>query len=570
MSTVNGIFDPLGLVAPVVVTGKLLLREITKGNFDWDDPLPDDFIQQWADWKESLVVLQDLHVPRAYSPAGLKNAVKKELHVFCDASEQAISAVVYLRTKDIDNNYHVGFVLGKAKVAPTHGHTIPRLELCASVLAVQIYETVVEELDIEPDVTRFYSDSQVVLGYISNRSKRFFRYVENRIDRINKSTRPEQWLHVKTKSNPADLATRNLRSENILNSMWILGPPQLLEPEIEINDSDTKLSVNVLKFETKVENNVFKIQHRIERFSDWKTLVRTIDRIRLITKKYQRSMKTEQNTSISSEQEIIRLVQRESFSSEIECIQKRKQFKRNSTISNLNPFIDEHGLLRVGGRLRRAEIDLSETHPIILPKDHHISILLIRHFHESVKHQGRHFTAGALPAAGYWIVGEKRMIASIIHKCVRCRKLRGKCEHQLMSDLPEGRLELTPPFTYIGVDTFGPWNIVTRKTRGGQANSKRWAVLFTCLYTRAIHIEVIEELSSSSFINCLRRFISIRGNVKEIRSDRGTNFVGATEDLNVNVINVETGPTRQFLDDQKVTWIFNAPHSSHMGECGSV
>lgn len=128
-----------------------------------------------------------------------------------------------------------------------------------------------------------------------------------------------------------------------------------------------------------------------------------------------------------------------------------------------------------------------------------------------------------------------------------------------MSDLPKDRLQPTPPFTFIGVDTFGPWNIVTRKTRGGQA------VLFTCLYTRAIHIEVNEELSSSSFINCFRRFISLRGNVKNVRSDRGTNFVGATGNLDMNIVNVEDRPIKRFLDDKKVSRTFNSPHSSQMG-----
>lgn len=132
-----------------------------------------------------------------------------------------------------------------------------------------------------------------------------------------------------------------------------------------------------------------------------------------------------------------------------------------------------------------------------------------------------------------------------------------------MSDLPDDRLQQTPPFTFIGIDTFGPWNILIRKTR---CNSKRWAVLFICLYTRAIQIKVIEKLSSSSFINCLRRFISIRGNMTEIRSDRGTNFVGVTEDLDINVINVEDKIVKTILSERKVTWIFNSPHSSHMGE----
>jgi hypothetical protein len=134
-----------------------------------------------------------------------------------------------------------------------------------------------------------------------------------------------------------------------------------------------------------------------------------------------------------------------------------------------------------------------------------------------------------------------------------------------MSDLPEDRVSPSPPFSSVGVDAFGPWSVVTRKTRGGHANSKRWALLFTCLSTRAIHIEVIEELSSSSFINALRRFISLRGSVKEIRSDRGTNVVGSVDHLDINCINVEDGPVHNFLEGKQTVWIFNSPHSSHMG-----
>jgi hypothetical protein len=131
-----------------------------------------------------------------------------------------------------------------------------------------------------------------------------------------------------------------------------------------------------------------------------------------------------------------------------------------------------------------------------------------------------------------------------------------------MADLPQDRVTPGPPFSAVGVDTFGPWNVVSRKTRGGTADSKRWAIMFTCLTTRAVHIELIESLSSSSFINALRRFIALRGNVEEFRSDQGTNFIGATSDLGIDVVN---GEVKDFLNDKKVKWIFNAPHSSHMG-----
>lgn len=167
--------------------------------------------------------------------------------------------------------------------------------------------------------------------------------------------------------------------------------------------------------------------------------------------------------------------------------------------------------------------------------------------------------------SGFWLVGEKTIISSVLYKCIKCRKLRGKEECPKMADLPFDRLDPAPPFSYVGIDVFGPWTIVTRKTRGGHANSKRWAVMFTCLVTRAVHIEVIEEMSSGCFINALRRFCAIRGEVKIIRSDCGTNFVGALSDINANVINIDDRPVKDFINDKRINWVFNPPHSSHMG-----
>ena len=111
-----------------------------------------------------------------------------------------------------------------------------------------------------------------------------------------------------------------------------------------------------------------------------------------------------------------------------------------------------------------------------------------------------------------------------------------------------------------------PWSVVTRRTRGGQAHNKHWALLFTCLCTRAVHIEIVEDMSSSSFINALIRFITIRGRVVQFSSDRGMNFVGATEELSIHAINVEDPTVKNFLFDKGVTWIFNYPQSSHMGD----
>lgn len=137
--------------------------------------------------------------------------------------------------------------------------------------------------------------------------------------------------------------------------------------------------------------------------------------------------------------------------------------------------------------------------------------------------------------------------------------LRGKLEQQKMADLPAYRLMPTPPFTFVGVDTFGPWSIATRRTRGGVANAKRWAIMFSCLVTRAIHIEIVEEMTSSSFINVLRRFTALRGPVKEFKSDQGTNFIGAVNELGLNCVNVEDQNIKNFLDINKSIWKSNPP-----------
>ncbi|XP_048771033.2 uncharacterized protein LOC125677076 [Ostrea edulis] len=212
---------------------------------------------------------------------------------------------------------------------------------------------------------------------------------------------------------------------------------------------------------------------------------------------------------------VISQVQQETYRKEIENLKCGKPIPIDSKILRLDPFLDTSGILCVGGRLKySSKMLLGEKNPVLVPGKHHIAKLIVLHFHELVRLQGRHLTDGVIRAAGYWITSCKRLVYSLISSCVKCRRLRGAFVSQNMTDLPEERLTSCPPFTYVGVDCFGPWDIVTRRTRGGSANSKRWAVLFGSLSCRGVHIEVIEEMSTSPFINALRRFISIRGHVK--------------------------------------------------------
>lgn len=128
-----------------------------------------------------------------------------------------------------------------------------------------------------------------------------------------------------------------------------------------------------------------------------------------------------------------------------------------------------------------------------------------------------------------------------------------------MADLPPEWLKTRPSFSYVGLDVFGPWSVTTRRTRGGHAQSKRWAILFTCMSSRAVHIEVIESLDTSSCVNALRRFFALRGPAKKLISDHGTNFIGASKELGMDKA------LQLYLNDQGCSWEFNPPHASHMG-----
>ncbi|XP_063446982.1 uncharacterized protein LOC134726507 [Mytilus trossulus] len=209
LSTINSLYDPLGFLAPVIIQGKLLLRKIVSETVDWDQPLIDETADEWKSWRDTLIAIETLRIPRTYVPYLSKTATK-ELHVFSDASEKAIAAVAYLHTTDSSGEPNIGFILGKAKVAPTSGHTIPRLELSAAVLAVEITQTIMDNLDLHIDTVKFYTDSKVVLGYISNETRRFFIYVANRVEKIRKFSSPSQWNYVPTHRNPADSGTRSV------------------------------------------------------------------------------------------------------------------------------------------------------------------------------------------------------------------------------------------------------------------------------------------------------------------------------------------------------------------------
>jgi hypothetical protein len=253
-------------------------------------------------------------------------------------------------------------------------------------------------------------------------------------------------------------------------------------------------------------------------------------------------------------------VAKRAFADEIDTlVNGRSCVKSSSYIRKLDPVMSD-GLLRVGGRLHEASMPMESKHPVILPKNNHVSDLVLRQIHCDLKHSGRNHMLSSLRQR-YWVVNAPSAIRKLISKCVTCRRQRSPVGEQKMANLPLDRLVPDePPFTRVGVDYFGPFEIKQRRCR-----VKRYGVIFTCLTSRAVHLEVAASLDTDSYINALRRFVARRGQVTKMRSDNGTNFVGAQRELARAIADWNLSQIHDSMLQRNVDWQFNPPAGSHHG-----
>ena len=588
LATVSSVYDPLGFIAPIILTGKQILQEMCRDKLDWDDPVPENLRAKWEKWRLDLPKLRHLQVKRCIKPDDFGKIRDIQLHHFSDASSTGYGQCSYIRLRDESGHVHCSLLMGKARVTPLKHITIPRLELTAALVSVNVSSVLQKELDFQ-DVTHcFWNDSKVVLGYIANESKRFHVFVANRVQQIKDQTKPSQWRYVDSENNPADIASRGATAAELMDSRWFDGPSFLWGnqlPTCDGTESDADLSNDPEVKKSKcfmssaVSSQHASIHSRFENFSSWSRLVRAVAvclrfkkllKDRGINRKAMDSPKTtnqRQQTTVSdlqsAEIEILRHVQADCFGDELHKMSCGQSVAKNSALARLNPFVDQNGLIRVGGRLTNSSLDSDLKTPVILPRKSHVTNLILHHFHENVQHQGRGTTINEVRENGYWILGCSSAVSDLISQCVTCRKLRGQLQNQKMADLPTDRVDPAPPFTYCGVDFFGPFLV-----KEGRKEVKRYGCIFTCLTCRAIHIEVANSLDTDSFINALRRFVSIRGPIRSLRSDRGTNFVGAMRELREELNKMDTGRVSDFLLQKGCDFFEfrpNVPSASHMG-----
>lgn len=569
LATVNSVFDPLGISSPILLDGKHLQRKIiasanTTDEHFWDEELPDLFRASWLMWKKSLTQLSGLSIPRSYRPKDFGTVYSCQLHGYCDASNDGTGYVIYLRSINEEGRVSISFVSASSKIVPKRVPTIPRLELCAALDLSSNIGDVSEKLDIPPESVFLHTDSTIVLGYLTNSTKRFSGYVTRRRDEILRNHDVSRWNYVETSGNPADIASRRQSFQTLSTSCWLSGPDKLYTfvpkqlPNIPSDLPETDASESVFKTTLVTNPIIDSILSKCSSLTKALGVLVHVVNFGITLKNRVNSSKDTPMRSFINRDDALKYVIRSSQSCHFPQLLSDTRSQCGNLIQ-LSPFIDENGIIRVGGRLAESKLDYCNKYPILIPQKGYLTMLLISHFHHRVKHQGRCLTLNAIRQAGYFIHKCSTTIRKFINSCITCKKLRLNLSSQFMADLPGDRLECVPPFTNTGMDVFGPYEVTDGvSTRRSKTCKKCWAVVFTCLNSRAIHVEPLPFMDISSMKNAIRRFICIRGPVKLLRSDQGTNFTGTrNQDLKSALLSES-----QYHGFQ---WILNPPKASHHG-----
>lgn len=569
LSIISQIYDPLGLLSPFLLQGKMLMQRVHQETCDWKDEIPSNLAKDWQHWKDQLNGLQNVSIPRCLTPAEFLDAKRVELHHFSDASLEGYGACSYLRVVNREDKVHVALIIAKSRVAPLKSMTIPRLELQAAVEAVRLQSQLQSELNIKINAEYFWCDSTVTLGFINNSESKFHMFVANRVAEIRRSTSVTQWHHVPGSCNPADLVSRGCGLTTLISSDWWSGPKFLQQLDISENLTVGKDynkfiadSVEVKKPRqalSTLTTTTTSLNETVEKFSSWNKLIRATATAKamLQNKSFKKPAILVEDLQLA-EDCIIKAEQKRLFAADIVQLEKKAQLPKRSKLLKLTPFLDTDGILRMQSRAITL-LTHKERNPAILANSA-LATLLVRHYHEQTHHQGANAAISALRQAGFWITGVSSIANSLVRKCVLCKRNRANPMIQQMGALPKERTEQSPPFTHIGIDTFGPFLVKDRRTV-----LKRYGIIFSCLYSRSLHIEVADDLTTDSFLQALRRLQAIRGPVATIYSDGGTNFIGGRNQMEKDLLEVQNEELKRYLTLKKIKFHINTPTASHQG-----
>ncbi|XP_065372316.1 uncharacterized protein LOC135964147 [Calliphora vicina] len=534
LSAVAKIFDILGFLSPIVISCKILIQEMWKQNLDWDAPLNTHLSNRWKQIEQGLPYINKIEIPRF---VGTSPQIKFDIHGFADASQLAYGCCIYIRVAHA-NDFKSILLIAKSRVAPVIHQSLPRLELCAALLLSKTWDKIKSKFNRFTYRIFFWSDSKIVLSWLSNHSSSYVCFVANRVSEIQNLTHNIKWKYVPSKQNPADIVSRGCLANDLIDTIWFTGPKFLSEPETNWPKGNTEkvelpqneIRKTVLKTTVVVESI---IDNLISRHSSYLRLLRIIIYIHRVFDKQKRNSFVTSEELQSAFYRIIYNIQQLTFKEEITSLNNGESLK--PCFQKLAPFLDKLQccnstlvILRVGGRLANAPLSYETKFPALLPKDHRFTNIYIEYLHRKHLHAGPKALIGILRQQ-VWVINAREVVRKVVRNCVHCFKYNPRLLQQLMGNLPADRFKAQRPFLVSGVDFCGPF--YTSYRIRGKAPYKTYVAIFVCFSSKAIHVELVSDLSTNTFLLCLKRFIGRRGIPQRLYCDNATNFVGASSKL---------------------------------------
>ena len=563
MSQIASLYDPLGLLTPYTLQAKLLMRQIileqrtlkdTSEELTWDIPISEQLYCKWKSYFRNMFRIRDLVFHRCVKPDSYIG--KPTLVLFSDGSKNLYGACAYLRWRLLDGSFDSRLLMSRNRLAPMKQITIPRIELNGCVTSCRLRNTIEREIGIELESVIHLTDSSIVLSQILNESLRFNVFVANRLSEIQTKSKVVEWFWVSSENNVADLTTRFLNPEEMNSeSVWQRGPKFLKLPfnlwpvkriasSIEIlPDLIQSHSINTCVDQIIHSNLESVIQ--ISRYSNMDKLLRITARILKI--KLMKSFKgtlinPSANDVILAEREWIRNVQ----------LSLGSDWKRK--YARLGPELNIDGLITVGSRINHwLKDDWNKSEYLLLTYNHPFTKLYIQSLHD-MDHAGIETTLAKLQSK-FWVPRARKIIKLIKSKCIKCRSLDKKCLDQCMGPLPEERSKPSPPFFKTSLDLFGPF--LVKDTVKRRTTRKVYGIIFNCVVSRAVHLELVEGYDTQSFLVSFKRFISIRGFPGYVHSDNGSQLVAANKELREITKKWNLSEIFNYGVKQGLIWSFN-------------
>lgn len=573
LSAIAQLFDPLGWIAPCIVRAKVLMQDIWRLPIGttWDSELPNHIIVPWTKIVNELTAPIPIAIPRWLKLSNRNERV--EIHAFCDASNQAYGCCIYLRVTHDDNRISCNLITSKTKVAPVRAITIPRLELCGAVLSAKLTARCVQALNLNDAQITTWCDSKIVLAWLATHPSKWTTFVTNRVSDIQQITNSSQWMHIPSKQNPADIASRGSSVTDLkASTMWWHGPTFLSDTSEPTPKQNSNLPVDTAPEKRKIiqtfHTTVFRDNYVLQRFERLSKLLHfTCLAFRWLNIAKKRNTHHGPITAVEFEiaqTHWIRLTQRNYFGHEIGRLKEKRNLPNRSQLLKLTPFLDELGLLRMNGRVNNDEYAQQKI-SIILPSTSKFVLLLIRQAHEiQTLHGGVQLTLRALRQQ-FWIIQARRQVTKLIGHCIVCYRTKKLLLKQQMAELPSFRTQQARPFTFVGCDYAGPFHTKLNHSRNAKT-SKGYIAVFICLTTKAMHLELVPDMTTAEFVMSLENFIARRGIPTTIYTDNGTNLVGAESEVHRlhDEMLSQTNALTRMLASKRITFKRIPARASHM------